>query len=70
MSCCGKKRTQWKQETKSHSDGKSRINNDKPFVEDRSSKLFKYKGSSNLTIKGKSGKIYHFRFHGEKIQVD
>lgn len=38
---------------------------------ERPDRLFEYTGNHSLTIKGVvSGKIYHFKFNGDKIKVD
>ena len=70
MSCCGKKRTEWLQAMKSSSQHEISEPLDKHNAKEHKPKIFEYSGNNNLTLKGiYSGKIYHFRFPGDKFEV-
>jgi hypothetical protein len=71
MSCCGKKRAEWIQETSNASRQKLSNPADLGHRKEHQSKVFEYTGDQNLTLKGKhSGEVYHFRFTGHRIEVD
>lgn len=71
MSCCGNKRREWLNAEKKSVASKS-IENVPAFPgAEKPDKIFEYTGNYPLTIKGAiSGKLYKFRFKGEKIKVD
>jgi len=70
MSCCGKKRAEWLQETKGSSRQDISETVDLRHTKEHKPKVFEYVSDQNLTLKGiNSGKVYHFRFPGEKIEV-
>ena len=71
MSCCGQKRSQLKQEMK-HSFPQSghEVVHSRPEPE-KKPRVFEYTGDRSLTVRGIStGKVYHFRFNGDKIEVN
>ena len=65
MSCCGEKRSAYKQELQ---------NQPHPVTEHEAEKpprVFEYTGDGSLKLKGiSSGTVYNFRFTGQKIEVD
>jgi hypothetical protein len=65
MSCCGGKRAAYRQELQNQAaPGYGYAAKKKPRV-------FEYTGSGSLKLQGaSSGTVYHFRSHGEKIEVD
>ncbi len=70
MNCCGNKRKEWMNESKT-SIQKDNINNESTIVIDENpDKLFEYTGNYSLKISGLvSGNSYTFRFKGEKLKV-
>jgi hypothetical protein len=71
MSCCGQKRTAFKRELENSSRGAA-----DDFIEfepepEKKPRLFEYTGNGSLILKGvSSGTVYHFRFTGEKLEVN
>ena len=71
MNCCGNKRKEWMNEVRSsgRQEEPETILNVKNA--DRPDRLFEYTGNHSLRIIGvASGKTYHFRFNGDRLQVD
>jgi hypothetical protein len=70
MSCCGNKRSQWKQTS-----GPSLSANPVAAIEaeplkSRSSKVFEYIGSFSLSLKGSiTGQTYFFSGPGERVAI-
>ena len=71
MSCCGQKRKELVDGMRTSSPPKKTEPENFPLTTDRSERVFEYTGNSSLIINGLvSGKLYHFRFKGERLQVD
>ena len=71
MSCCGNKRREWLSAEKKSVASKNIETGPAFHSAERPDKIFEYTGNYPLTIKGvTSGKLYKFRFNGEKIKVD
>jgi len=71
MSCCGNKRREWVNAEKKSVASKSMETVPAFHSTEKPDKVFEYTGEHSLTIKGTtSGKLYKFRFKGEKIRVD
>lgn len=71
MSCCGNKRKEWMNETKSSNLQKTYEEVSRPPVADKPDRVFEYTGNYSLTIYGAtSGKPYHFKFKGDKLAID
>ena len=70
MSCCGNKRKEWMNETKSSTQQDSVEIDNVPDIDEKSDKIFEYTGNHSLKITGLvSGNTYHFKFNGEKLKV-
>jgi hypothetical protein len=70
MSCCGKKRAEWRRETVVSSRHEKQESIEPANDKQRSSKVFEYTGGQSLSLRGvSSGKTYHFRFPGDQIEV-
>ncbi len=70
MGCCGKKRAQWLKETKTASTGDVSESKGNEVTEQRRSKVFRYTGDHSIVLRGiNSGRIYHFRFPGDTVEV-
>ena len=70
MSCCGQKRMELKHEAR-NSIQNQELTVDSHTITEKESKVFEYTGDANLTLKGiSSGTVYHFRFKGEKVEVN
>jgi hypothetical protein len=69
MSCCGQKRKEL--EMNKSSDNYS-ANDEGPLPENETnSKVFEYIGNDSLILRGiSSGANYHFRFRGERLEVN
>lgn len=71
MSCCGNKRREWLNAEKKSAAGKSSETVPAFHSTEKPDKVFEYTGKFPVTIRGvTSGKLYTFRFKGEKIKVD
>lgn len=70
MSCCGNKRKEWLNEVRSLAPHKSDEYSSPVFIIDKPERIFEYLGKNTLSIKGVSGKSYHFRFKGDRVKVD
>ncbi len=70
MSCCGGKRKEWLRKEKPVATQSNKVNEPVGIDKRRDDRIFEYTGNSSLQIKGSiSGKVYNFRFPGEKISV-
>lgn len=71
MSCCGQKRMAFREEIKNQPRFESEGSIDLQPEIGKEPKVFEYIGNENLILKGiSSGAIYHFRFKGEKLEVN
>ncbi|MEP6900216.1 MAG: hypothetical protein ABJA66_00620 [Actinomycetota bacterium] len=71
MSCCGQKRMAFQQELKNLSRAEPEDFNDFQPETEKKARVFEYTGAENLILKGiSSGILYHFRFKGEKLEVN
>lgn len=71
MSCCGQKRMAFKQELKNSSRYEAEDSVDFQSETEKKLRFFEYTGNENLILKGIStGTVYHFRFKGEKLEVN
>jgi hypothetical protein len=71
MSCCGQKRMAFKQELKYSSRVEPENYVDFQPETEKEARIFEYTGNDNLMLKGiSSGAVYHFRFKGEKLEVN
>ncbi|HSK73622.1 MAG TPA: hypothetical protein VK892_18135 [Pyrinomonadaceae bacterium] len=71
MSCCGQKRMAFKQELENSS--RYEAENSAGFQPEAEKKprIFEYTGDEHLILRGiSSGAAYHFRFKGEKLEVN
>ncbi len=69
MSCCGNKRKQWLSDVKSSTQTKPNNGDAEYLANDKPNRRFEYTGEQPLVLKGISGKTYHFRFKGDKLEV-
>lgn len=70
MNCCGNKRKEWLNESKSSTQHDIVENERKNDIVENPDKIFEYTGNYSLTINGMaSGNSYHFRFNGDKLKV-
>jgi hypothetical protein len=70
MSCCGNKRKEWLNESKTSIQKDIDENDSITGNDEKSDKIFEYTGNYSLTITGLvSGNSYHFRFKGDKLKV-
>jgi hypothetical protein len=70
MSCCGKKRKEWLQETKSPANPDTTGMDTNFVVVEKPDKIFEYTGNRSLTVKGSvTGKLYYFRYNGYRLKV-
>jgi hypothetical protein len=70
MNCCGNKRKEWMNESKTsiQSDTVEKDNNN--AIDEYPDKIFEYTGNYSLKISGLvSGNSYSFRFRGDKLKV-
>jgi len=71
MSCCGQKRLAYKHELKNSSHVEAENPTDFQPETEKEPKVFEYTGNDNLILRGiSSGAVYHFRFRGEKLEVN
>ena len=71
MSCCGQKRTAFKEQLKNSSRDEAENSIDFEPQTEKKSRIFEYTGSGTLSLRGiSSGAVYNFRFKGEKLEVD
>ena len=71
MSCCGQKRLAYKQELKNSSRVEAEDSNNFQPETQKTPRVFEYTGNDNLILRGiSSGAVYHFRFKGEKLEVN
>ncbi len=69
MSCCGQKRNVFKRELENSTHFETE--NSGNFEPARKARVFEYTGDGSLKLKGiSSGTVYHFRFTGQKLEVD
>ena len=65
MSCCGDKRAAYKRELQNPAPS------DPEYVAEKKPRVFEFTGNGSLKLTGiSSGTVYHFRFQGQKIEVD
>lgn len=65
MSCCGDKRAAYKRELQNPA------SSGYGYVQENQPRTFEYTGGTSLKLTGiSSGTVYHFRFTGQKIEVD
>jgi hypothetical protein len=70
MGCCGKKRTEWLQETNPRPPQKSVAESDGRPQQQFVPVIFKYTGERSLKLKGlQTGRVYHFRCPGDTQEV-
>ncbi len=71
MSCCGQKRMAFKEESRKFARDEPEDFVDLQPEAQKKPRIFEYTGHENLILKGiSSGALYHFRFSGEKLEVD
>lgn len=71
MNCCGKKRVEWLHEMKVLPRHEIPESVDLQPVKEHKSIVFEYTGNRSIRLKGvNSGKVYHFKFRGDKIEVE
>lgn len=71
MSCCGQRRMAFKQELKNSSHYEAQDSADFQPETEKKPRFFEYTGDESLILKGVgTGAIYHFRFKGEKLEVN
>lgn len=71
MSCCGHKRLAYKHETRRSARDEPENAGETQAETEKAPKIFEYTGNENLILRGiSSGIVYHFRFKGEKLEVN
>jgi hypothetical protein len=71
MSCCGQKRLAYTQELKNSPRVEAEDSNVFQPETEKEPRVFEYTGNDNLILRGiSSGAVYHFRFKGEKLEVN
>ena len=71
MACCGKKRSEWLNHKKSANNQANETTNSNSSEKEKTDRIFEYTGMRSLSIKGSiSGKLYNFKFRGDKLEVD
>jgi len=70
MGCCGDKRAQFREETRSQSSSSPSQTADAPDTKEYKPKTFEYTGKRSLKIRGSmTGDTYYFRFPGHRLDV-
>ena len=71
MGCCGQKRTAFKREMENSTRFEAENSVDFEPSTEMKPRIFEYTGRGTLTLRGiSSGALYHFRFPGEKLEVN
>ena len=71
MSCCGNKRKEFTDQTR-HPGRTEKVQSiSRPATPNKPGRTFEYTGNQTLIVHGaSSGKSYHFKFRGHRVQVD
>ena len=70
MSCCGNKRKEWMNESKTSIQNHTVEKDNNIAIDEYQDKIFEYTGNYSLKISGLvSGNSYHFKFKGDKLKV-
>ena len=70
MNCCGNKRKEWLNESKTSKSNNTVENDSTIVINENPDKIFEYTGNYSLRITGLvSGNSYTFRFRGDKLKV-
>ena len=71
MGCCGQKRTAFKREMENSTRFQAENPVDFEPATEMKPRIFEYTGNGNMMMRGISSRtIYHFRFRGEKLEVN
>jgi hypothetical protein len=71
MGCCGEKRRQWAESSKSQAPAESSPAQEDLPVKSKNNREFEYTGDLSMVITGSAtGAQYHFKFKGDRLSVD